>query len=274
MGTNTNSIKIRIFAGAMTVLYSSPIFGPVHSRRLGISLGINLMPHDGKNCTFDCIYCECGFNHDHVPHTPRPTPHEVHEALQSQLERMRSEGTPPDVLTFAGNGEPTLHPQFAEIVADVVELRNRFFPQAKVSVLSNATQITRPEVFDALLMVDNNILKLDTVSPRYIQRVDRPTSNTYDVEKIIGAMCRFGQRCIIQTMFMQGTYDGHDIDNTTDEYVMPWLDAVRHINPREVMIYTIDRETPATTLRKATHQQLDRIATLLTQNNISCQVSY
>lgn len=258
----------------MTVLYSSPIFGPIHSRRLGISLGINLMPHDGKCCTFDCIYCECGFNHDHVPHTQRPTPQEVHDALRAQLEQMLAQGTPPDVLTFAGNGEPTLHPQFAEIVADVVSLRDTYFPQAKVSVLSNATQIVRPDVFDALLMVDNNILKLDTVSAEYIRCVDRPTSHSYDVEQIIEAMCRFGQRCIIQTMFMQGTYQGRNIDNTTDEYVVPWIDAVARINPREVMIYTIDRETPATTLRKATHEQLDRIAALLTQKNILCQVSY
>lgn len=258
----------------MTVLYKSPIFGPVHSRRLGVSLGINLMPADGKCCSFDCIYCECGFNHDRTPHTPLPTRSEVADALRRQLAAMQQEGTAPDVLTFAGNGEPTLHPQFPQIVDDVLGLRDEFFPKAKVSVLTNATQTVRPEVFDALLRVDNNIVKLDTVDADYIALVDRPTAPSYDVRRIIEAMQRFGDRCIIQTMFMQGTFEGRDVDNTTDRYVLPWLDAVESIGPREVMIYTIDRETPAATLRKATHPQLDRISQMVQDRGIKCQVSY
>ena len=258
----------------MTTLYSSPIFGPIHSRRLGISLGINLLPSDGKCCSFDCIYCECGTNRQRVAHQPMPSRDQVSQALRQRLITMRDEGTPPDVLTFAGNGEPTLHPDFRHIVDDVLALRDEFFPKAKVSVLTNATQIVRPEVFDALSRVDNNILKLDTVNPQYISIVDRPVSATYDVSKIVEAMQRFGKQCIIQTMFMQGTMGDHDIDNTTDAYVLPWLEAVQNIAPREVMIYTIDRETPISTLRKATHQQLDHIASMVRERGIECQVSY
>ena len=155
-----------------TVIYPSPIFGPVHSRRLGVSLGINLMPADGKVCTFDCIYCECGFNADRRPTQKRPTRMEVSTALEAKLQLMKDEGVLPDVLTFAGNGEPTAHPDFLSIIKDTMTLRNRYCPEAKVSVLSNATLIMRPQVFEALMLVDNNILKLDTVCPEYIHAVN------------------------------------------------------------------------------------------------------
>ena len=150
----------------MTIIYPSPIFGPVHSRRLGVSLGINLMPADGKLCTFNCIYCECGFNEDFRPKLPRPTREEVRAVLEVRLQDMQQNGPAPDVLTFAGNGEPTAHPHFPEIIADTLALRDHYFPHAKVSVLSNSTFIHKPAVFDALLRVDNNILKLDTVHGR------------------------------------------------------------------------------------------------------------
>ena len=226
-----------------TIIYPAPIFGPVHSRRLGVSLGINLMPADGKVCTFDCVYCECGFNADFRPRQRRPTREEVREALEARLQDMQANGPAPDVLTFAGNGEPTAHPHFSEIIDDTLALRDRYFPKAKVSVLSNSTMLFRPEVVEALKRIDNNILKLDTVDPEYIRRVDRPTG-AYDVNEIISRMKAFEGQLIIQTMFMKGTHDGLSVDNTTDRYVLPWLDAVRDIAPRQVMIYTIDRETP------------------------------
>ena len=166
-----------------TIIYPSPIFGPIHSRRLGISLGINLMPADGKICTFDCIYCECGFNKDFRPRLPRPTREQVAQALEAQLIRMVEQNQLPDVLTFAGNGKPTAHPAFAEIINDTITLRNKYCPSAKVSVLSNATMIHKKDVFDALLLVDNNIQKLDTINPEYIMKVDRPTLGNYHVEK-------------------------------------------------------------------------------------------
>lgn len=257
-----------------TVIYPSPIFGPVHSRRLGVSLGINLLPADGKVCTFDCIYCECGFNRDHRPTRPLPTREEVAAALEARLRDMQANGPAPDVLTFAGNGEPTVHPRFAEIIDDTIRLRDRYFPEARISVLSNSTQLHRPDVHAALMRVDNNILKLDTVCPRYIAAVDRPTG-TYSVDDVVAGMKAFGGHVIIQTMFMKGTSDdGHNVDNTGEDYVAPWLETVREIGPQSVMIYTIDRETPDHGLRKATREELDAIRDRVLAAGIPCTASY
>ena len=260
-----------------TIIYPSPIFGPVHSRRLGISLGINLLPPDGKVCTFNCIYCECGFNEDHRPSLPMPTREEVATGLEEKLCQMVADGQLPDVLTFAGNGEPTCHPHFAEIIGDTIRLRDKYCPKAKVSVLSNATMIHRQAVHDALMRVDNNIQKLDTVDPIYINKVDRPNGN-YDVNKIIERMKAFNGHLIIQTMFMRSQETGvrsqESVDNTGEAFVGPWLEAVKAIAPQQVMIYTIDRETPAQGLLKATHEQLDAIRDRVIAAGIPCTASY
>ena len=256
-----------------TVIYPAPIYGPVHSRRMGISLGINLMPRDGKVCTFDCVYCECGFNKDRIAHAKRPTRKEVQRALELRLEEMHVEGQVPDVLTFAGNGEPTTHPEFLSIIEDTIALRDRYCPKAKVSVLSNASLAARPNIHKALMLVDNNILKLDTVNPDYIQLVDRPVF-PYDVNKVIDSLKAFNGHVIVQTMFMKGMADGKSVDNTGDDYVLPWLAAVKEIKPQQVMIYTIDRETPDHDLRKATHEELDRIVALVKKEGIPATASY
>ena len=256
-----------------TVIYPSPVFGPVHSRRLGLSLGINLLPSDGKVCSFDCIYCECGFNAERRPHKPLPTRAEVAAALEQKLQSMQAEGRLPDVLTFAGNGEPTCHPHFAEIIDDSIALRNKYCTEAKVSVLSNATQLHRTDVHQALLKVDNNIQKLDTVSRRFIDAVDRPVGS-YDVLKVIDYLRQFNGNVILQTMFLRGEYQGQSVDNTGDEYVLPWLEAVGSIAPRQVMVYTIDRETPAHGLLKASHEQLDAICARVKALGIDCTASY
>ena len=257
-----------------TIIYPSPIFGPVHSRRLGLSLGINLMPCDGKICTFDCIYCECGLNASHRPKAPRPTREEVRARLHETLTAMAQRGECPDVLTFAGNGEPTAHPDFAGIIDDTIALRDELAPQAKVSVLSNATFIHRETVRAALMKVDNNIQKLDTVDMDYIRRVDRPVNPHYDVEKIVEHMRLFEGHVVVQTMFMKGSTSTGSVDNTTDRFVTPWLAALQRISPREVMIYTIDRETPISGLEKATHEELDRICDLVLGLGIRCTASY
>ena len=260
----------------MRHLYSSPIFGPVHSRRLGVSLGINLLPAQAKICSFDCIYCECGFNADtRSPSVPPlfPTREAVSAALEAQLRRMQGEGVCPDVLTFAGNGEPTLHPQFPAIVDDVLALRDDYAPRAKVSVLSNATQILHDDVFQALRRVDNNILKLDTVDATFIRRVDRPLSPRYDVAQLVERMAQFGNRCIVQTMFLQGTHEGRSVSNLGEAYVGPWLQALARIRPSQVMVYTIDRETPSPLLAKATLAQMDAIAERVRALGIPCSVA-
>ena len=256
-----------------TTIYPSPIFGPIKSRRLGISLGINLLPDDGKVCTFDCIYCECGLNATRRTKSPLPTRRKVAAALEKKLQEMKEYGELPDVLTFAGNGEPTIHPNFGEIIDDTIALRDRLCPNAKVSVLTNATLITRDTVFEALKKVDNNILKLDTIDSEYISIVDRPTGR-YDLEDIIGRMKAFEGKAVIQTMFLKGEVDGRNVDNTGESYVMPWIAAVKEIAPREVMIYTIDRETPIGTLQKATREELDRIVALLADEGIKATASY
>lgn len=257
----------------MTVIFPSPIFGPVHSRRLGVSLGINLLPADGKVCTFDCIYCECGYNADRRPKQKLPTREEVRTALEARLQDMQQNGPAPDVLTFAGNGEPTAHPHFPEIIEDTLALRDKYFPHAKVSVLSNSTFIHRPAVFSALNKVDNNILKLDTVDEAYIRELDRPSGN-FSLLSVIEGLKAFKGNCIIQTMFLKGSYRGKDMDNTSDKFVLPWLETVREIAPRQVMIYTIDRETPDHDLLKATPEELDRIATLVREAGLEVSVSY
>jgi wyosine [tRNA(Phe)-imidazoG37] synthetase (radical SAM superfamily) len=256
-----------------TAIFPSPIFGPVHSRRLGVSLGINLLPADGKVCSFDCIYCECGYNADRRTTNPLPSRQEVQTALENKLKEMLAAGTPPDVLSFAGNGEPTCHPHFPEIVEDTLRLRDAYFPAAKVSVFSNACFISRPAVFAALGRVDNNILKLDTVNETYIQTVNRPAGG-YSLPKTIKLLQAFQGKCIIQTLFLKGTFQGQTVDNTTDKYVLPWLETIKTIAPRQVMIYTIDRQTPHKSLYKASPQELDRILSLLEGAGIYATASY
>ena len=262
-----------------TIIYPSPIFGPVHSRRLGISLGINLLPADGKVCSFDCIFCECGFNEDHRPSLPLPAREDVARKLEEKLQQMQQEGQLPDVLTFAGNGEPTCHPHFPEIIDDTLRLRDRYCPQARVSVLSNATLIHRPQVHDALMRVDNNILHLDTVDATYINKVNHP-SGSYDVQQVIERMKAFRGHVIIQTMFMRGEVENpatglrESVDNTGEEYVGPWLEAIKAIGPQQVMVYTIDRETPTQGLLKASREQLDGIRDRVVAAGIPCSASY
>ncbi len=253
-----------------TIIYKSPIFGPVNSRRLGVSLGINLMPEDGKVCSFDCLYCECGFNADFRPKKKRPTREEVREGLIQVLQQRHADNEPLDDITFAGNGEPTGHPDFKAIVEDTVSVRNKYFPEAKLSVLSNATYIYKKEIREALLLVDNNILKLDTVDMDYIKKLDRPQQPFYNVDDIIKNLKLFNGHVIIQTMFLRG--DG--MDNTSEHYIQPWLDAIKVIKPEQVMVYTIDRETPDKLLQKAPHETLDAIKARVESLGIKCTASY
>ena len=256
-----------------TFLNDSPVFGPVRSRRLGLSLGVNMMPADGKICTFDCIYCENGFNADRVTHRRHNSAATVLRALEAKLRQMAAAGELPDVITFAGNGEPTAAPEFPEAIDGAVRLRDELAPQAKIAVLSNGTQAARPEVHAALMKVDDNILKLDTVDAGYIGLIDQPVG-TYDVERQIETFASFEGHVIVQTMFLTGTYRGRDLDNTGDAYVEPWLRALERIRPMEATIYTVARETPAKGLEKAAPTVLDGIAERVRALGIPCQVSY
>ena len=242
------------------MIFDSIVYGPIHSRRLGISLGMNLFPTDGKLCTFDCIYCECGYNKDHRPHEKMPRREEVREALARKLDEMRADGKVPDVITFAGNGEPTMHPDFAGIIDDTIAIRNQHCPSAKIAVLSNSTMLGKEDVFQALCKIEDNIMKLDSVLDKRIRQINVPNQPGFCFAELLKNLCRFEGKVIIQTMFTRGTFEGEAFDNTTPEEVSAWLDALGEIKPRQVMIYTIDRATPAKDLVRIPLDELNAIA--------------
>lgn len=243
-----------------TILFDQIIFGPVHSRRLGVSLGVNLLPRDGKLCSFDCIYCECGLNEERRTRSKLPTREEVKEALEKKLIAMKEEGLVPDVITFAGNGEPTMHPAFGGIIDDTIEVRNRICPKAKIAVLSNSTRLDKKDVFDALNKIEDNILKLDSVLNSRIRQINVPNSPSFTFDTLLEQLIRFQGNLIIQTMFLRGEYNGASVDNTTEEEIEGWLNALKRIRPKQVMIYTLDRETPVKGLKKVSKDELEAIA--------------
>jgi wyosine [tRNA(Phe)-imidazoG37] synthetase (radical SAM superfamily) len=257
-----------------TFLFNEIIFGPVKSRRLGVSLGINLLPLKNKVCNFNCIYCECGWTKDiKEAESYLPSRKEVYEALESRLSELKKRNRPPDVITYAGNGEPTLHPEFAGIIDDSLILRDKYFPGARVAVISNSTTISNPHIKEALLKIDMNILKLDSAFDSTIKLHNQPRINI-KVEDLIRDLAGFNGKVIIQTLFLRGTHNGKEIDNTTPAEIDAWLKALEIIRPSEVMIYTISRDTPeGTGLKKVPVNELNRIAALVESRSIRTQVS-
>ncbi len=257
-----------------TFLFDSIVFGPVRSRRLGVSLGINLLPLTRKVCSYNCIYCECGWTHAGDGNSEAlPSRTAVREALRQKLSEMREKGTAPDVITYAGNGEPTLHPDFAAIIDDSVALRSEFFPEAKVSVLSNGSMIHRKSVREALKRVDMNILKLDSVFPETVRRMNRPR-RPFDLARYESYLGDFNGQFIIQTLFVRGRCDGETIDNATPGEISAWLEVIARLKPQSVMIYTIDRDTPdGNELRKVPAAELHAIAERVEALGIPASVS-
>jgi wyosine [tRNA(Phe)-imidazoG37] synthetase (radical SAM superfamily) len=251
-----------------TILFHSTIFGPVHSRRLGISLGVNLMPSDGKICSFDCLYCEAGYNAQGAGKMGLPTVEQVDHDLRATLLTMHENGEHPDVITFSGNGEPTLHPEFDKVVDVVIAARNELCPEAKISVLTNSTRIFDEKVAKALTRVDNNILKLDSAIEETMRLIDRPNDPHFTVERVIEALCRFEGTGIIQTMLLRGRHTGVEVDNTTAREIEALIAAYKRISPREVMLYSIDRSTPEEELQAVSHEELRAIANRLTAAGI------
>jgi wyosine [tRNA(Phe)-imidazoG37] synthetase (radical SAM superfamily) len=257
-----------------TFLFDQTIFGPVKSRRLGISLGVNLLPNDTKLCSFDCIYCECGWN----PEKGRARVHlpgreEVKSLLRKKLEDMLRSGLLPDVITFAGNGEPTMHPEFDTIIDDTILLRDAFAPKSKIAVLSNATMLHKPRVVEALKKVDDNILKLDSGLLETILLLNKPVGK-FDLPVLIRHLKKFEGGLIIQTMFLRGSFNGVSFDNTTENEITNWINILKEIRPKKVMIYSIARDTPADTLVGIPLKQLQKIARRVEDETaISVQVS-
>ena len=243
------------------------VFGPIHSRRLGSSLGINLLPTKGKLCNFDCVYCECGWNKDGRGDRRLPAAGELRETLDAKLRECLAQGTPIDSITFSGDGEPTLNPDFPEIIDITLELRDKYFPQAKVSVLSNATRLFRQEVFEALRKVDNPILKIDAPSDELVSRINQPQGE-YHVEDVVDDLMRFEGDFVLQTMFLKSP----SFDSSSPEVLEGWMDIVRKLRPREVMVYTLDREAPAQGLEKFSVDQMKALVKPLMDEGFVIQI--
>ena len=256
-----------------TFLFDEIIFGPVKSRRLGISLGINLLPTNVKVCSFNCIYCECGWTPKKYPQkTKLPTRQDIKENLELKLLEMNEQNELPDVITFAGNGEPTLHPEFAGIINDTIVLRNQLAPNARIAVLSNATMLHKPDVFNALLKVEENIQKLDSAIDSTIDIIDCPNGN-FSIDKVVNQLAAFNGKVIIQTMFIKGIFKEMVVDNTTETEISAWINLLKKIHPSQVMIYTIARDTPLETISRITSDELNAIATRVEKVGIPTQVS-
>ena len=254
------------------MLFSEIAYGPIHSRRLGISLGMEIMPLAHKLCTFNCVYCECGWN-ERVNHPVLPTREEIKVALQTKLQDLQKDGTVPDVITFSGNGEPTIHPDFIGIIQDTCSLRDTYCPKAKVSVLSNSTQLGRKDVVEALKLCDNRILKLDAATDTMMRRIDKPVNKHLDVKTILQWLAQFKGDFTLQTCFLRGEHHGERIDNTTPEELEAWYKAVDELKPKQIMIYVIDRKTPEEHLEKISPDEMEKIATPLRQKGYDVIVS-
>ena len=247
--------------------FSDIVFGPIKSRRLGTSLGVNILPPKGKLCNFDCVYCECGWNKDGVDDRTLPGYKEVAATLETRLQELSEQGIQVDSITFSGNGEPTMHPDFTRIIDKTLELREKFFPNAKVSVLSNATMVGHEDVFQALRNVDNPIMKLDASSDELIEKINKPTGY-YRMDKVIEGLKKFNGDFILQTMFLRSD----DFNTLTADALAAWMNIVREVSPREIMVYTIDRETPDKSLGRYTVEEMISMVQPLIDEGFKIQI--
>lgn len=252
----------------MMLHFDDIVFGPIYSRRLGMSLGINILPSKGKLCNFDCIYCECGWNRDGIAERRFPVLAEVEAALTVKMEKLSSDGVKVDSITFSGNGEPTLNPDFPEIIDMVIALRDRLFPEAKISVLSNATLIGRPAVAAALKKIDNPILKIDASDDSLAAMINRPVG-AYRLADVIENLAGFDGNFILQTMFLKS----EEFNAVSEKSLAAWMDIVRMLKPRQIMVYTIDRETPDKTLEKYTVEEMTGFVKPLIEEGFDVKIS-
>ncbi len=249
------------------MLREDTVFGPIKSRRLGNSLGMNLLPTKGKFCNFDCIYCECGWNRDGRDDQRLPDAAEVRQCLEAKLIECRDNHTPIDSITFSGDGEGTLNPDFPQIIDDTLELRSKYYPQAKVSVLSNATRVHIPEVFKALCKVDSPIMKIDAPTNELAALINHPAPG-YDVQRVVKALEQFEGNFILQTMMLRSD----DFDSASPQVLDGWMKIVRHLRPREIMVYTIDRPTPQQGLHKYTVDEMRSFVQPLLDEGFTIQI--
>ena len=249
------------------MLREETVFGPIYSRRLGSSLGINLLPEKGKICNFDCIYCECGWNRDGLGDKKIPSAAEVREALEAKLAQCAADSVAIDSITFSGDGEPTLNPEFPQIIDDTLALRDRYYPGTMVSVLSNATRAHIPAVFAALRKVDNPIMKIDAPTDALVARINRPAPG-YSLARVVEALKGFDGDFVLQTMFLRSA----DFDTSSPEVLDGWMDIVRELRPREIMVYTIARPTPEQNLQKFTPEQMRSLVSPLLDEGFNISI--
>ncbi len=250
------------------MLREDTVFGPIFSRRLGSSLGINLLPREGKICSFDCIYCECGWNRDGLADKRIPSADEVRSALEAKLSGLAERHTKIDSITFSGDGEPTLNPEFPRIIDDTLGLRDRYCPGTKVSVLSNATRVHIPEVLRALRKVDNPIMKIDAPTDELVQKINRPAPG-YSLQRVVEALRGFEGDFVLQTMFLSCPY----FDSSSPEVLDGWKRIVRKLRPRGIMVYTIDRPTPEQGLEKFSGERMRELVADLIEEGFDISIS-
>ena len=254
-----------------TFLFSEIIFGPVQSRRLGSSLGINLLSPEAKICNFDCIYCECGWTNLVKGIEKFVKKDAVFKELEEKLLSIKETDMVLDYITFAGNGEPTLHPKFDEVIEGVVDLRDRLAPKSKISVLSNATTLNKRRVLKALEKVDKKIMKLDAGNPEDFQLIDKPMGGM-SLDKIIHSLNKL-EGYTIQAMFLRGSYEGRVVDNTKEPGISQWISQLNKLKPKEVMLYSIDRDTPLDTLERVSQEELEVIAARVNEIGLRTMVA-
>ncbi|MBQ8055824.1 MAG: radical SAM protein [Paludibacteraceae bacterium] len=255
-----------------SILWDKIVFGPIHSRRVGVSLGINIMPISGKVCSFDCIYCECGWNKDGKKNQHIPTLEEIENAIKNRFAELSKEGIIVNSISFTGNGEPTLHKNFPEIIDLTINYRNLYLKDSQISVFTNSTFLHKEEVRNALMKIDNPILKLDAGNNELITLINQP-NKSYDIDEVTENMKLFNGNFIIQTLFLKGENNGKNIDNTNQENTNQWIKKVIEVHPREVMAYTLDRETPSNTLKIATYEEIEQITKPLVEAGIKVQIN-
>ena len=244
------------------ILYDSIVYGPVKSRRFGISLGINVLPENSKVCSFDCIYCEVGWNSNFQNNNSKDLFHnrdDIYQSLKERLIDLKERHMIPDTITFSGNGEPTLHPEFSHIVKDIKSIRNEYVPDTQITVLSNSTTLNDASVFETLINIENNIMKLDAGSDYLFNLINQPSINIH-IENIVENLKKFNGKLFVQSMFLRGEHEGKQVDNTTEEEVQKWLAHIKSINPKAVLLYSIDRATPNHTIEKVQYDELEQIA--------------
>ncbi len=253
-----------------TFLFNDIIVGPIRSRRMGLSLGINLLPTKIKFCNFDCIYCECGLNQPFTNSIEKelPSQAQVMEHLTHALQTMPQK---PDAITFAGNGEPTIHSEFAQIIDGVIELRNTYSPQSEVVVLTNATQLHKINIVNALQKVDRCMFKLDSAIPETISAINQPANKDF-LSNFVRNIQSFKGKKIIQTMFLRGLVNGKTIDNTAYVEIDALIEVYKQVQADEVFLYSIQRDTPIV-LETVSKEELEKIAERMRNAGILAHIS-